>query len=114
MSWIEVQLSPVPGGRARLELVHTAHVDDERWAEFGPGAVGIGWDLLLLQGLVQHVASGGAAIDPEIGMAWPGTPEGRVFVAASSKAWEAASVADGTPAAEAAAAEERVRAFYTP
>ena len=30
--------------RTRFELEHIAHVDDERWAQFGPGAVGVGWD----------------------------------------------------------------------
>src|SRR5262249_12271492 len=41
-SWIEVRLSEQPDGRIRLELEHVAHVADELWAQFGPGAVGIG------------------------------------------------------------------------
>ena len=44
VSWIEVRVT-AEGEQARLQLEHIAHVDDERWAEFGPGAVGIGWDL---------------------------------------------------------------------
>lgn len=44
VSWIEVRVSPAPDG-ARFEIEHTAHVDDERWAEFGPGAVGLGYDM---------------------------------------------------------------------
>src|SRR5262249_27373481 len=61
-SWIEVRLSEQPDGRIRLELEHVAHVADELWAQFGPGAVGIGWDLALL-GLARHM-SGGRARDP--------------------------------------------------
>ncbi len=48
MSWIELRLTPVEDGGTRFELEHIAHVDDERWAEFGPGAVGVGWDTGLL------------------------------------------------------------------
>src|SRR5437588_687924 len=47
VSWIEVRLSAVGGG-TQLQLEHIAHVDDERWVEFGPGAVGVGWDLAIM------------------------------------------------------------------
>src|SRR3712207_8599013 len=40
VSWIEVRLSSDPDGRSRFELEHVAHVDDDMWAQFGPGAVG--------------------------------------------------------------------------
>src|SRR5437764_12440931 len=45
VSWIELRLSPEEDGRTRLELEHIARVGDDRWAEFGPGALGVGWDL---------------------------------------------------------------------
>ena len=54
ISWIEVRLAAQPGGQTRFEIEHIAHADDERWAEFGPGAVGIGWDLSLI-GLFLHL-----------------------------------------------------------
>ena len=47
VSWVTVRLSPDPKGGTRLELEHAAHVE-EHWKKFGPGAVGIGWDLGLL------------------------------------------------------------------
>ena len=50
-----------PTGGTRLELEHIAHVDDERWAEFGPGAVGIGWDLGHHRSDSLHLAVGGAS-----------------------------------------------------
>ena len=37
VSWIEVRLSAEPEGGTRFELEHAAHVDDERWAQFGHG-----------------------------------------------------------------------------
>ena len=55
VSWIELRLTAEGPDQTRFELDHVAHVDDERWAQFGPGAVGVGWDLMLL-GLDWHVA----------------------------------------------------------
>lgn len=111
VSWIEVRVSSDPDGRARFELEHVAHVDDERWAQFGPGAVGIGWDLMLM-GLTLHLGTG-ESVDREEGMAFILSPEGKRFVTASSDLWRDESIAAGTPADEAHAAAERVTAFYT-
>jgi uncharacterized protein YndB with AHSA1/START domain len=111
VSWIEVRLTPVADGGTRFELEHTAHVDDERWAQFGPGAVGVGWDSALL-GLAGHL-SGAPAVVPSEAMAWLGTDEGRRFITDSSEGWYAASVAAGTPEPEARAAADRTTAAYT-
>ena len=111
VSWITVTLSPAEGGRARLALEHVAYVDDELWSQFGPGAVGLGWDLALM-GLELHLASG-EAVDPEVGQAWPLSEEGKRFMMAASEDWARASIASGTPTEEAIAAAERATAFYT-
>jgi uncharacterized protein YndB with AHSA1/START domain len=111
VSWIEVVVSAEPDGRARFTLEHIAHVDDERWAEFGPGAVGIGWDLAVM-GLSLHLASG-QPNDPQEFAAWMASEEGRQFVSESSERWCSASIAAGTEESEARAAAERVTAFYT-
>ncbi|MGN9804777.1 SRPBCC family protein [Micromonospora sp. L32] len=112
VSWIEVRLTPEGDGRTRFELEHVAHVDDERWAEFGPGAVGVGWDLGLL-GLASHLAADGSGISPEQAEAWMGSEEGRRFVTLSSESWGEASVAAGTDPEAARAATARTTAFYT-
>jgi uncharacterized protein YndB with AHSA1/START domain len=111
ISWIEVRLAERPDGRIRFELEHVAHVADERWAQFGPGAVGVGWDLALV-GLARHM-SGGAPMDPQQGAAWAVSDEGREFISLSSERWCQASIAAGTPVAEAQAAAARTVAFYT-
>jgi len=108
-SWIEVRLSAQPDGRCRLELEHVVHVDD-MWTKFGPGAVGIGWDLAVM-GLARHL-SGRAQVDPQQAAAWMGSDDGREFVALSSEMWCQASIAAGTPTAEAQAAADRTAAFY--
>lgn len=110
-SWIEVRLTPEPDGGTRFELEHVAHVNDEMWAQFGPGAVGIGWDMGLV-GLALHLASG-QPVDRAEAEAWTASEEGRRFMSLSSERWCEASVAAGTDRAEAAAAAERVTAAYT-
>ncbi|RZU76593.1 uncharacterized protein YndB with AHSA1/START domain [Micromonospora kangleipakensis] len=112
VSWIEVRLSPAGEGRTRFELEHVAHVDDQRWAEFGPGATGVGWDMGLL-GLASHLAADGSGVAPAEAAAWMGSDEGRQFMTLSSERWCEASVAAGTPADEARAAAQRTTAAYT-
>ena len=78
VSWVEVRLSPTPEGGTYFQLEHIAHVDDERWGEFGPGAVGVGWDLGLL-GLATHLATG-AAVAPDEGAQFAASEDGRMAV----------------------------------
>jgi uncharacterized protein YndB with AHSA1/START domain len=111
VSWIELRLVAEPGGRTRLELEHIAHVDDERWTQFGPGAVGVGWDLGLM-GLTGHLGSG-KTVEPGESEAWSASDEGRQFMRLSSEAWGEASIAAGTEPSMARAAAERTSAFYT-
>ena len=56
VSWVEVTLVAEAADRTTLELEHTAKVSPE-WGDFGPGAVGIGWDLMLV-GLARHLQDG--------------------------------------------------------
>lgn len=108
VSWIEVRFAEDGAGRTRMRLEHVAHVDDERWAQFGPGAVGVGWDLGLL-GLGGYLASGEQQSEADL----IGGPTGARFITASSDAWCAASVAAGTDPEAARAAADRTTAFYT-
>lgn len=112
VSWIEVRVAAEPDGRTRLELEHTAHVDDDLWSEYGPGATGIGWDLALW-GLANHLAPGGPTISPENAEAWIVSPDGIAFVTAAAERWRVAHVESGTDEETANAATRRVTAFYT-
>ncbi len=63
-----------PGG-GRHALHPGAHrVDDERWVQFGPGAVGVGWDLGLL-GLRLYLAGDGTPVDPAAFQTWSASDE---------------------------------------
>jgi uncharacterized protein YndB with AHSA1/START domain len=110
ISWIEVRLVPESDERTRFQLEHIAHADD-RWTEFGPGAVGIGWDLTML-GLSLHLASG-EAVDPAEFMAWNTSADGKRFMVNSGQGWCEASIATGTNRKDAEARAARTAAFYT-
>ena len=110
VSWLRVTLTPDGDGTV-LELAHEAAVDPDMWAQFGPGAVGVGWDLGLM-GLGLHLESG-APVDPAAGLAFPTTPEGRRFVEAAAEGWGAAATADGDDPEAARAAAGRTVGFYT-
>jgi uncharacterized protein YndB with AHSA1/START domain len=110
VSWIEVSVAGDGPGRSRLVVEHTIGVDDEIWRDFGPGAVGIGWDSMVL-GLAIHLATG-ESIDPSFGQQWTGTEEGRRFLTLSGEGWYAASVAsDADPAAARALADRCIKAY---
>jgi hypothetical protein len=40
MSWLHVRLSELSDGGTRLKLEHVAHVPEDFWNQYGPGAVG--------------------------------------------------------------------------
>lgn len=108
-SRIAVRLVPESEERTRLELEHTVPVD-EHWERFGPGAVGLGWDLALV-GLGWHVESG-APVDREEAAAWVASEKGLGFMAASAQRWLEADVAGGEDRGEARARAERTAAAY--
>jgi uncharacterized protein YndB with AHSA1/START domain len=111
VTWIELVLSPDPAGGTRFELHHTATLE-EHWDTFGPGAVGIGWDLGLI-GLTLHLASGGEKVDPAAVMEWTTSPDGLRFMTESGQAWCEADVASGEDRATAQRRADATLAAYT-
>jgi uncharacterized protein YndB with AHSA1/START domain len=110
MSWVEVHLRAVSAEETHLQLVHEAIVDPEWAAKYGPGAVGVGWDLWML-GLQTHLASGWSkpeGHDEEYGK----TDDYKHFVRTSSAGWRDASIAAGNDAEIAKAAAENTTGFY--
>ena len=101
-SEVEVRLSEGADGQTVFELEHAATVDAERWADYGPGAVGVGWDLTLL-GLGLHLR-GESIDDPD---AWLLSPEAKEFMTGSSKAW-------GTTPGVTDSMVENTTRFYVP
>jgi uncharacterized protein YndB with AHSA1/START domain len=111
ISWVKVRLAELSDGGTSLGLEHIAHVPDDLWNQYGPGAVGVGWDLTML-GLGRHLETG-ATVDPKQAAEWPATDDGKEFVSRSSDEWCRASIAAGTPEKAALEAAGRTTAFYT-
>lgn len=113
MSWVTVRLAPEgKGTRLTLEHIVLASDQEEHWKQFGPGAVGVGWDLALW-GLGKHVESGGEAVDQKAAERFLATEEGKALVHKSAAAWADAHIAGGEDAATARGMAERTAAFYT-
>ena len=109
VSWIDVSVLAEGPDRSRLVIDHIAHVD-ENWPQFGPGAVGIGWDSMLL-GLAIHLGTG-ESVDPSAGQEWTGTEDGRRFTRLSGEGWFGAHVAFGEdPAAARVQADRCIKAY---
>lgn len=109
ISRIAVRVEPAGDG-SRLTLEHRSDAGDATWAEYGPGATGIGWDLSLL-GLVLHLAAGEAGDPADAG--WAGEEDGLQFLHLSGEAWHDADVAAGTDAGEARLRADRTIGAYT-
>jgi len=108
-SKVEVRLSAGEKGLTLLELEHAAIAPPGMWEQFGPGAVGLGWDLTLL-GLALDLR--GIFIEDKD--AWGTTPEAGQFMEGSSEAWCAAHQASGADAEFARKAAEATLKFYRP
>jgi len=112
VSWVTVTLAGDGAGGTRLELEHLSLIEGDFWDRYGPGAVGVGWDLALI-GLALYVAAGpGGQFDRAAAEAWPGSEDGRDFIRRSSADWCSASIKSGTDEAAARRAGANTTAFY--
>ncbi|KAM3497710.1 hypothetical protein MY10362_008945 [Beauveria mimosiformis] len=101
--------SPSDGhGKTVVELRHTFPVD-AHWKKYGPGAGGVGWDMVLL-GLAMHLRGMAKPSDEE----WAASDEAAVFAQRASDKWREAAVQGGEDEAWAQEAADRTTAFYVP
>jgi uncharacterized protein YndB with AHSA1/START domain len=108
VSLVTVDLSPAEDG-TELCLRHVVS-DNDHWATYGPGAVGVGWELALL-GLALHLRTGASADDARD---FASGAEGQAFMRRSAAGWGAAHAASGAPAETANEAAVRTSAAYAP
>ena len=108
LSWVELRILDGESGSPQLSVTHTAHLSPQ-WDEYGPGAVGVGWELALA-GLALHLEYPNASKPDE--MEFVTSPEGKAFITGSSEAWGQAAIAAGTDPDAARAAAGRTTAFY--
>jgi hypothetical protein len=105
---LTVDLGPAGEEATELVLRHTVP-DDDHWKEYGPGAVGVGWDLALL-GLVIFLAGGDR---PENGE-FMADPAAVAFMRRSATEWGAAQEAAGADPDTAAQAAASTSTAYAP
>lgn len=110
VSWVNLTLTPDDAG-TRLELEHIAPISPH-WDNFGPGAVGVGWDLSFL-GLSAHIARPDADVRAEGLGAWATSDEAKVLIRTASSDWGRAAIAAGEDRDHALEAAESTRRFYT-
>lgn len=109
VSWVELRIAAEGEDRSRLKLSHICPIDDH-WKKFGPGAVGVGWDVALV-GLEFHLSARDAErIDEE---AFGASSEGKSFMVRCSEDWGRAAVAAGEDPSHAGEAAKQVAFFYT-
>ncbi|MXW47185.1 MAG: polyketide cyclase [Gammaproteobacteria bacterium] len=109
VSWVEARLCNDDSGCSCLAITHTALMSDH-WHKFGPGAVGVGWEMGLL-GMELHLSR---PSEPKLdGATFHTTRDGKALIVGSSAAWGRAAEAAGTDPDVARAAAQRTAAFYT-
>jgi len=107
-SWVDVFLAKDSRDDAKLTLEHLCPVDDF-WEQYGPGAVGVGWDLGLI-GLAAHFDPEAPKFDEE---ALATSKEGKAYIYGCSDDWGRANVVAGAKEAAAIAQAKKTAAFYT-
>lgn len=108
-SIVTVTLEPIDDSTTLLRLEHIAVPPPEFWDQFGPGAVGVGWDLTLV-GLAMHLAGEPIGSQEEMAV----DPNVRAAMTASSTAWGAAYASSGASADVVARAVAGTTAAYVP
>ncbi|MCD4524696.1 SRPBCC family protein [Nocardioides sp. cx-173] len=106
VSWVDLSLRPTESGTL-LQLDHSAPVPPEMWEQFGPGAVGIGWEMGLM-GLAEHLAAPDAERPPR-----ETVPDLGEYLWASSAAWGEVDISAGADPETARAAARRTAEAYT-
>lgn len=109
VSWVEAWVAEEGAGRARLTVTHTA-LPSEHWEQYGPGAVGVGWEMGLL-GLALHISRPDEPKPDAVEFAT--SRDGKALLVGSSERWGEAAVGGGEDPAAARAAAGRTAAFYT-
>jgi uncharacterized protein YndB with AHSA1/START domain len=110
MSWVTITLAP-EGEGTRLELEHVAPIDPH-WGKFGPGAVGVGWDLSFM-GLARHLAEPEATHPAEAAEGWFASQEAKDLIRTTSSDWGQADIKAGENREEALARAELTRKFFS-
>ncbi len=107
-SSVALELTSLGDDATALVLRHTV-ADDDQWARYGPGAVGVGWDLPIAA-LATFVVGDGLPTGDEL----MGDPRTTDFMRQSAIVWGAAHIAAGAGPETAEDAAAQTSSFYAP
>lgn len=110
-AWLTVDLGPAEDGTT-LQVAHEAPVEPHFWAQYGPGATGLGLELAIVA-LAEHLATGGRQ-DAAEQADFSASPEGAIYLQSAATDWADAAIADGADVEQARKAAEQSFAFYSP
>jgi uncharacterized protein YndB with AHSA1/START domain len=113
VSWVSVTVEEVKDG-ALLTLEHEMPTDpgsEAHWAQYGPGATGVGWDMAFI-GLDVHLSADGQSL-LDAGVAWAEGVHGKATLRKWAEQWGEAHVKAGASAKTANDMAERTAGFYT-
>lgn len=113
VSWVSVTVEETKDG-ALLTLEHEMPTDpgsEAHWAQYGPGATGVGWDMAFI-GLDVHLSGDGQA-SPDALNAWAEGAQGKVALRTWAEEWGKAHIKAGAPAETANDMANRTAGFYT-
>jgi uncharacterized protein YndB with AHSA1/START domain len=110
VTWVHLTLMP-EGNKTRLELEHIAPIT-AHWEQFGPGAVGVGWELSFL-GLAEHFKRPADDVRAEGLSGWETSGAAKQLVRASAEGWGQGAMAAGEDREHALKAAEATRRFYS-
>jgi len=108
-SWVEVYFKENGAENSKLTLEHTALLS-EHWNKYGPGAAGVGWELIFT-GLAMYLSEPTKPKPDEI--VFTSSPEGKAYIKESSEAWGKVAIKSGTDPDTAHKAVRHTTAFYT-
>jgi uncharacterized protein YndB with AHSA1/START domain len=115
IGWVNLKLESLDEDSTRMTLEHIAQDDDEGflafWEEFGPGSLGVGWELGLLA-LADHLMSGGDTFVADEA-AWMASETGQHFVELVSRQWADADTRFGREPTSAREAGKRTSDFFS-
>jgi len=109
-SWLAVDVAADGDDGSTVTIAHTVATDNDHWRQFGPSAVGLGWDLSVY-GLAEYLSD--TSFDAANEQLWSLSPEGKDFMTACGDAWFTADTAAGAADGEARARVDASIAFFT-
>jgi uncharacterized protein YndB with AHSA1/START domain len=107
---IELELAAEGESQTRLIFRHISCVEEALWGNFGPGALGIFWDIALMR-LAVHLSSESQGVRVDL-TDWAASMDGYRFLLSSSQSWCAANISVGADPVAAQRAADRAMTAY--